>query len=96
MDVALIDSMSMYSAIKIYILLALNILLTVLLYYSAVGFSAYWINFRGIMEVSLVIVFAFDFIIFDVVLSFILAVFWKCKFNCLFSFFNLFKVGRTL
>lgn len=84
------------NTVKTAILLVINLMLTTLLYYSACGYSAYWIKYKGIMEVGLPIMLGVDLFTFDLILSFFMAMIYKCKCNCLFKILNIFKFTRCL
>lgn len=78
-----------------FFLLIINFGLFVGLFFSAIGFSAYWEEFSGIMEVCIPIMFGIDFL-FDIILSFVLTVLYKCNLETLFRIFNIFKISRCL
>lgn len=91
-----IERIKLKNTIRSVVLLTLNLMLSTLLFYSAIGFSAYWVQYRGIMEVCVPIMFAVDFLAADVILSFIMAILYSCRCQCLFRFLKVFKFPRCL
>eukprot|EP00340_Litonotus_pictus_P012836 CAMPEP_0170538970 /NCGR_PEP_ID=MMETSP0209-20121228/103634_1 /TAXON_ID=665100 ORGANISM="Litonotus pictus, Strain P1" /NCGR_SAMPLE_ID=MMETSP0209 /ASSEMBLY_ACC=CAM_ASM_000301 /LENGTH=6770 /DNA_ID=CAMNT_0010840779 /DNA_START=1657 /DNA_END=21969 /DNA_ORIENTATION=+ len=95
-QVDLADSIATKNVVKASIMFFLNLCLSAVLFYSAVGFSAYWINYRGIMEIGLPCMLLADFLIIDLLVGFLMTLFYACRFNCLFKFFNFFKKARCI
>eukprot|EP00340_Litonotus_pictus_P010947 CAMPEP_0170539602 /NCGR_PEP_ID=MMETSP0209-20121228/104046_1 /TAXON_ID=665100 ORGANISM="Litonotus pictus, Strain P1" /NCGR_SAMPLE_ID=MMETSP0209 /ASSEMBLY_ACC=CAM_ASM_000301 /LENGTH=2680 /DNA_ID=CAMNT_0010841607 /DNA_START=3943 /DNA_END=11985 /DNA_ORIENTATION=- len=93
---AALENVNTKNLIKAIILILLNLALSGVLFYSAVGFTAYWKKYKGIMEIAIPIMLIIDFVAFDIVISFIMAILYKCKYNCLFRTLNLLKFPRAL
>lgn len=63
---------------------------------SAVGFSAYWARFKGLIAVVTPLMMIADFIIFDLLYSAILATLHVTGLTTLFKLFNIYKFTRVL
>ena len=61
------------NSIKVIILTVLNSLLFVITFTSCISYSVYWINYSGAIMISALCMFFADFIIFDVIISLLLA-----------------------
>ena len=96
MHMKTVDNINCKNSFRVTVLLIINLSLTALLFYAAIGFSAYYKQYTVVLEVGLAVLIGVDFLLFDVIITLLMALLFKAKCTCMFTVLNIFKFTRCL